>query len=420
MAKKAAAGLSGASIDQILGINGSSTSGNTTSGPPTPNATAVASNDPTAWYYTPEYMVASPQETPGAFGMSGTDVTPGQATPNTNIFTGDAGTSPPLTDNALMAKIADKLGIKVGKNFDTELAKKLPATMRQDLPNGAGEAPSVSLTQVAQHLGISMSGPPNNPQYATAAQIATQLAHGLSSTDLSTLQQQMYNAGFYDNAIYTDKSVVETPGHTTQWTTGAIGNMLSALNQYNQSNPDSPMTWEQFLQASQTNPNMQGPIGAAKNTLSSIPLATSTQLTPTLQSVFEKELGHLPSAQDIQSFTQWYQTQQKAAKGVTTNPDGTLSASPSGTLGAGAAENAAQQAQGSGIVDYTTGIPELPQVPTAAEAAIPYAQSQDPTGYLAHQVSNSYAMALSLIFGDSSLRRVPGYDPNVISASSAL
>ena len=421
MPPKTASGLSGESINQILGINGSSSTG-TTSGPPTPSATAVATGDPTAWYYTPEYMAASPQETPGAFGMTGQDVTPTQVTPTTNIYVGDAGVPTPLTQNQLVAAVADKLGLKPqkGVSMEEQIAEKLPAGMKYEPANAKGArdmAPTVNWQAVAQHYGVALTGMPKNPQYKTAGELAAAIAHNTSGDALSGLQQQLYEGGFYDNAIYTDKSVQETPGHVTQWTQKAIGNLLSAVNQYNSENPNGPLTWQQFLSASQNNPNMQGPIGAAKTTTTSVPQATATQLTSTLQSAFEKELGRLPSANDIKAFTQWYDQQQAAAKGVASEPGAPGTPAP---LGAGAEQQAQAAAAGNGYIDFNTGIPMLPGVPTASEAAVPFAQSADQNQYLAHQVANSYGLFLNSIIGRTAQKELPGYNPNITSAGSSV
>jgi len=354
------------------------------------------------------------------------------------VFAGDAAPPKNLTTNQKLALVADKLHITphAGTSLLEQIREKIdsaPKAFRTDQEGNegfyvgpaGGIVSSKKIPQIPKNVqGANVTGvnidrladqlvsyvgakpPPGKPTYQQAGKLATQIAFNMTPTQLSQLQTQLYDGGFYDQSV-NDGTYSFTPGHVDQWTTQAIGHLLSYTAGLNKTPQGAGMTWEDALNEAVQNPGgVNGLIGEQK-TSTSVSQATAPQLASTLQNSFEAQLGRLPTAADLQQFTSAYDAAQLAAKGKEAPP-----------LTASGGVN--PDATPTGATDLTTGIPILPGVPTASEASRPFAQSSDPVEFMGHQVANAYALFLNSIIGNSSQKALPGYNPNETSAASSV
>jgi len=354
------------------------------------------------------------------------------------VFVGD--TAPPkfLTTNQKLALVADKLHIKLhaGTPLIEQIREKIdsgPQVFRLDEagneafyhgPAGgivsSKKTPFIPKNLVGDNVtGVNLDGladqlmssvgakpPPGKPQFKTAGQIATQIAFQSTPDQLAALQKQLFEGGFYDQSI-NDGTYAYTPGHTDQWTTQAIGHLLSYTAALNKTAQGAGMTWSDALAEATQNPAGVGGLIGEQKSSTSTSQATPVQLQSSLQSAAERLLGRLPTASELSQFTSDFDAAQLAAKGKAAPP---LTASGGVNPAAGP----------TGYLDYTTGIPILPGVPTAAEAAQPFIQSDDQTEYMGHQMANSYALLLNAIVGKTEQKALPGYDPNITTASTGI
>jgi len=190
------------------------------------------------------------------------------------VFVGD--TAPPkfLTTNQKLALVADKLHIKLhaGTPLIEQIREKIdsgPQVFRLDEagneafyhgPAGgivsSKKTPFIPKNLVGDNVtGVNLDGladqlmsyvgakpPPGKPQFKTAGQIATQIAFQSTPDQLAALQKQLFEGGFYDQSI-NDGTYAYTPGHTDQWTTQAIGHLLSYTAALNKTAQGAGMTW---------------------------------------------------------------------------------------------------------------------------------------------------------------------------------
>jgi len=378
------------------------------------------------------YQEAQPSLVPQAWGFADVPSTQDQ------VFTGDAAPPKFLTTNQKLALVADKLHIKphAGTALIEQIRAKLaaaPKAFRTDQAGNEGfyvgpaggivsskkipqipenlqgaNATGVNLDSLANQLMnyVGAKPPPGKPTYQQAGKLATQIAFSMTPTQLSQLQTEMYKAGFYDQSVL-DGTYSFTPGHADQWTTQAIGHMLSYTAALNKQPQGAGMTWADALNEAVQNPGgVDGLIGEQK-AATSVGQATAAQLASTLQTKFEAQLGRMPTAADLQQFTGDFDAAELAAKGKEAPP-----------LTASGGVN--PDATPTGATDLATGIPMLPGMPTAAEAAVPFAQSSNPVEFMGHQLSNAYALFLNSIIGNSSQKALPGYNPNETTAASSV
>lgn len=374
-----------------------------TAGSPSTGASATLT-DPTQFDYVPANELA-PTATPAAWGIGDTSL---------HLFTGSTPSqmvTSRVKPNQVLGAIADHLGIKPTNK--TSLADQVTKALVKQLGITGKPAGIQALTDISEKLGVNADikgyGPwagvaeklgvhlvntgagPEKDQTMPITQVAGQFLN-MTSSQLSALQQQLYDGGFYDQAVYdkgtsstgaSGKAPVYTPGHLDGYTMQAIGTMLSQAGGAYKAG--KKVSWQQYLQDADQNVSDHGGIASILGTVpSSVDVATSGQLLSSLQSAFQQKLGRLPTQAELDAFTgQFDQMQQEHYD-------------PTQAIG----------------TDLSTGIPLIPNVPTASEGASAFAQS-DQTEYLAHNMANAGALVLNAINRGGGL----GTNPNVTSAA---
>jgi hypothetical protein len=354
----------------------------------------------------------TPSQQPAAWGITN---------PSLQMYVGSKSqelpTSSPLRQNRLMGDIADRIGVKA-EPVDQMPAQYLPTSLALyfGVPVGKDEKSDVVLravadklgvpktvkgntlwTSVADKLGIDVTGSSKivqNPQTMSIVNVAASI-YNMSGSQLEALQTQLYDAGYYDQNVYTTGTVASkvTPGNLDPYTMKAWGTFLQSV-----ASSGKNTTWSDVLNTEATTAaKQQGTTGQGIATLlagstpvtsstPSVQQATAGQLLDPLRSMFEQMLGRLPTDAELQQFvTQYDAAQQANSKYIDPNT----------------------------IVfpDSDTGIAEVPGVPRATYAAEAMAQS-DNTEYQAHQITNAGALMLNAMRGGSGL----GTEPNVTNA----
>lgn len=365
-------------------------------------------------YGIPEYQLMNPD--------NGTSSSWQLANPSALLYAGPAaGPAPELSENAVVAALADKLKIKakkgqsleeqvlttLGKRYKTKdtwqaIAKATGADKSMSALIASKQARPLNYLQVvASHMGVSGMAP-GPDSTASASDVAKQFLN-MNRDQISALQQKLFDGGWYDGAIYSDPNVNFTPGQLDTYTTMAIGNLLNASASAYKNGTKA--TWQQVLDAtSSSNASQVDALSAAKKATAAphISEATQAQVKPSLQSAFEKELGYLPSEADITKFTSQYDAAQAAASPTAlANQGTTLDFGVGGVPG--------------------SSVPVLPGTPSVSAAALSGAQAANPTGYLGHQVENAYALFLNALgMGRTATATLPGYNPNVTQANTGV
>lgn len=269
---------------------------------------------------------------------------------------------------------------------NAKVPKKL-ATMMQN----AGYGVTQNMT-LGKALGVvSGSGPTSTPSSTvttpvTVAQQIQALMHTTNKTQITSLQNALYQGGFYDEEYTTGKKAV-TKG---QLTTGTVLAYRSAILQtLTQRAHGKQVTLDQVIQAGDsTNAGVLGTIPVSTTGKTAIEYATPQQMQSTLESAMESYLGRLPTSQELNEFAHYYdQLQQTGNKSL--------------------AEEG-EDPGGLGYVTYETGVPYMPKVPTPAQAAEQWAQTQNPVAFKAQKVANAYGMLMNLVDrqGESALDTV--------------
>lgn len=385
---------------QSVASGSASTSSSSSGGYTTGSAGGI---DPTSFDYLPANQL-TPAATPAAWGITDTSL---------NLYSG-AGATTVVTSrvkpNQVLGAIADHLGIKPSKNvpLQTQVEKALTKQLGisgnlSDIQTQTAIAEKLGVDAdikgygpwagVAEKLGVQLSttGPgAEKDQTIPITKAATQFMN-MTTSQLSALQQQLYDGGFYDQDVYSKdsstsasgKAPAYTPGHLDGYTMQAIGALLSqAAGAYKSG---QKVTWQQYLQDADQSVAAKGGIASILGTVpTSVDVATSDQLLTSLQSAFQQKLGRLPTQAELNAFTdQFDQMQQQHYD-------------PTQEIG----------------TDLSTGIPLIPDVPTASEGASAFAQS-DQTEYLAHSMANAGALVLNAINRSGGL----GSNPNITEAS---
>ncbi len=309
----------------------------------------------------------TPTDNPSAWGI--TD-------PNLTIYTGDGAatsTSKPLASNQVIGAIADKLGIKpsrkeplvtqvenaLSKQFGVVKTKTPPplSTVKEKNPlTAAGDlgfsalpdtngSKTTTLDNIVNKMGLSTNGAEGDQWNAIAKQLGVPLTttsstpgapqtqsitkaamgiYNLNAQQLTELQNQLYQAGYYSSDIQPGTSTTYTPGHFDTPTMQAWGNLLTDTATVNASGKQ--VTWVQQLQNETAAENAQGGISSILGkTASPVTVATDSELSTALQSAFEEEVGHAPTPAELQQFTADYDQQQLShASDITPTTETTL------------------------------------------------------------------------------------------------
>jgi hypothetical protein len=323
--------------------------------------------------------------------------------PNATIYTGD-GSGVKMSDNQIIGALADKLGIKVPKGGNTQqlvlmdLVKVVGVNSEQAGKNttindvisklGAnGTLVTDPWAYVANQLGVSTTkgGAPTTMKVTDAAGAL----RNFGRDSITTLQQQLYNAGYFGSDVQPGTATGWTPGNVDVQTQQAFGQLL--MDTANANKQGTNITWQDMLSQQTAQMNAKGGISAlvTKNK-TPITVATEQQLNIPAIASFEARLGRAPTAAELSGLTASFDAEQTAHAADVT-PGGTLFPDQNAIL-------------------------QVPGVESASQAAANYAMKSDPTGYQGHQMANAVALIQNAMVSNRPL----GADPNITSAARPL
>lgn len=311
-----------------------------------------------------------------------------------------------------------------------ELGKRLTATLGlspKDLSDLTAKAPRNLVSQM-QNAGYAVTSrmtlgdaigamtkssknaeipSPEGSRNLTVAQYIQSLTDGsLSRTDLEHLQKALYMGGFYDSDYYEGTSAAGAKNYTRgQLTAGTMLAFRSAILQtLTESAKGKHTSLAQVIgggigatghASTVLGTGATGSLTGAKPT-TPVPMATPQELQSTLETAMENYLGRLPTQQELSQFTQYYSG---------------LMAQGSKTL-----LEEGENPGGMGYVTYQTGIPYLPKVPTASQAAEQWTQNANSTEYHARNIADAYGMLMNLVDRQNvSAYTTPGEGPQRVN-----
>ena len=304
--------------------------------------------------------------------------TKGFSSGSTTVGNGGPKVGSSATDNALVPK-QNAAEAKVDALFNY-----------LGIPKVSGIDPWV---QIAQAMGVptSQTGAPVQKQ---GGQLATTISL-LPRDQLIQLQNQLWNAGFYDSRSWTpgviDLATKQAWGAALNQTanlnklagTTANGNTYSSSLKY-------ATVWD-VLTAEANNVTQQGGIDTlnAETASKKYTAATESQMDQPTLTAFEERLGRAPTAAELAGVTNQMDAQQQAkAEGM---PDNSY------------------------IVPGEGGVASVPGVTTPTALAAQYAMTQDPTEYEGHSLANAYGLMINALSG-----KPVGSDPNITNVSRPL
>lgn len=364
--------------------------------------TSVSGNPPSSYDYIPSNQM-NPSETPSAWGITNL---------NSKLYTGNGGTTVPKSTNQVLAAIADHYGVQPSRKISVmqqaetalaahlgirnvkgqtivgQIANKLGITA---LPTGGLEtAGSGVWGQIAQKIGIALPTTPGQGPDQTAGIVDTANSIRLMNRDqLTTLQDKLYQAGYYDNVVRPGTTTTYTPGHLDQYTMQAWGTLLQdAANTYGQKGVKA--TWNDVLntqiQSMQSQGGIESILGKVK---SPVTVATESQLNIPALTAFEARLGRNPTPSEMAQFTASFDAQQTA--------------------------HAADITPGSTLFPDQNAVQQVPGVASPTQAAATFAMQNDNKEYLGHQMANAGALMINAL-----ANKTLGSDPNLVSATRPL
>lgn len=287
------------------------------------------------------------------------------------------GTAKALVDanKELAQRMESTLGLTPAELSAQGLKGLVPKQVAATMQN-AGYGVTAQMT-LAQALNVASGQGGSTPMPTIAGnQTVGQYIQGLgqlSKSQLYTMQQALYHGGFYDESYYSGKDYTQGVLDT-----GTILAFRKAILSTLESNAKgTPASLEQTIAGGASAFPVIGGAGLPADTTAAThtPQANPTQLQGTLENAFQAALGRAPSQSELQAFTNSYQ----------------------GQLNAGSASLAKAGGTPSGFIDQSTGIPFLPQTPTASQAATSYVQNTDSTAYEGHNVADAFGMLMNLI-----------------------
>lgn len=297
------------------------------------------------------------------------------------------------SDAQVLGDVLTKLGI-VGANPKNKMA--LPKSLEDGNVLG----------QLATKLGVEVNGNVNvtNQPTTTVGKAASQI-YGMNASQISALQAQLWEGGFYDVNVegvggYAGPDAKKiTPGNLDPYTMKAFGTLLTQTAQSGQK-----ISWTDALnQASGTNAQgvpsgssgsaltiqdliTQNATGASQASIPKVTVATPDQMMNTLQTYFESKLGRMPTRAELTQFTGQYDQSQL---------DNSKYIDPTNLP-----------------TDFSdTGVSLVPGVARPMNAAVEFAQSNG-TEYMGHQIANAGALMLNAIRQPGGL----GANPNITTA----
>lgn len=357
---------------------------------------------------------------PGKKGQQGVTLEPssigggGISMGEVAIPTPDVGGTSPTPATVVVPSVKSKAVQQALGAASKELEQRVKSTLGIDLStyykNGKPD-PSVKITAadagILQNAGYAVTsnstveqaleavsqpankGGPQQSQSQTVNELLTNLTSGkMTSAEITNLQNALYTGGMYDPSYY-DGGKVISKGNLDTGTVTALRTAISLTGELQAQGKQ--VTLQDVLQ------DPHGPDKSVFGSVTSTPSvaqATAPQLQGTLESAMETYLGRLPTQQELSGFTSYMDSlQQQGSKAL---------ALSGGT--------------DSGFVDYQTGIPLIPQVPTPAAAAESYVQNTQGPSYQAHNIANSMGLLLQLIDRQNvSAYTTPGAKPDTLS-----
>jgi hypothetical protein len=291
--------------------------------------------------------------------------------------------------NEIAVRLHSTVGLPPTALGKEGLNAKVPASFAATMQN-AGYAVTKNMT-VKQALGAAQSvvgggQPPTSMQGDMTVAQYTQSLASMSKSQITQLQQQLYNNGFYDSEYYggtdTDKGA-----DTKEYTQGVLdtGTILAFRKAILQTLVDQKqgknVTLDQTINGgASTNPALGNvPVTGGTSTQSAstvtAPMATDAQTQQPLINAFVAAIGRNPSQQELSAFTSTYENE----------------------LLQGNKTLAEQGLSPEGAVDYSSGVPFVQGVPTVAAAATNYAEDTDPVAYQGHNIADAFGLLMNLV-----------------------